>query len=64
MLFLGEIENPYPLFDRMDVFTVTSRADPFPLVVLEAMALGKPVVGFAEGGVPEQLDTTGILCRR
>lgn len=37
-----------------DVFVLTSREDPFPLVCLEAAALGKPIVCFADaGGMPE-----------
>ena len=38
----------------LDAFALTSREDPFPLVVLEAAALGLPVVCFAgSGGAPE-----------
>jgi glycosyltransferase involved in cell wall biosynthesis len=38
----------------MDVFALTSREDPFPLVMLEAGAHGVPVVCFADsGGAPE-----------
>lgn len=38
----------------MDAFTLTSREDPFPLVMLEAAANGLPVVCFAgSGGGPE-----------
>lgn len=37
-----------------DVFALTSREDPYPLVCLEAAALGKPIVCFAGGGgMPE-----------
>ncbi|MFD1872260.1 glycosyltransferase family 4 protein [Hymenobacter bucti] len=42
-----------------DVFVLPSREDPFPLVVLEAAAAGKPVVCFAEaGGTPDFVGTT------
>jgi glycosyltransferase involved in cell wall biosynthesis len=38
----------------MDAFALTSREDPFPLVMLEAGALGLPMVCFAKsGGGPE-----------
>jgi hypothetical protein len=37
-----------------DLFCLVSREDPFPLVVLEAAALGKPTVCFQQaGGTPE-----------
>ncbi len=45
----------------MDVFCLPSRADAFPLVVLEAMALSKPVVAFGVGGVARQLGDAGIV---
>ena len=37
----------------VDVFCLTSREDPFPLVCLEAGALGVPVVTFENGGMAE-----------
>jgi glycosyltransferase involved in cell wall biosynthesis len=40
-----------------DLFALTSREDPFPLVNLEAMAHGLPIVAFADaGGAPEALE--------
>ena len=45
-----------------DVFVLPSRADPFPLAVLEAMAGALPVIGSAVDGISEQLaDGAGIL---
>jgi glycosyltransferase involved in cell wall biosynthesis len=49
----------------IDVFVLPStQPDPFPTVVLEAMAAGKPVVGFRHGGVCEMVEdgVTGLLC--
>ena len=46
--FVGPLEQPAQLFAAMDVFALTSREDPFPLVMLEAAAAGIPFVCFAE----------------
>lgn len=59
--FLGARANPYPEMARFDVATLPSRDDPFPLVVLEAMILGLPVVAFDVGSVREQVGDAGIL---
>jgi glycosyltransferase involved in cell wall biosynthesis len=59
--FVGEVDNPFPTIAGLDVFTLPSRVDPFPLVVLEAMALGLPVVAFAVDGVPDQVGDAGVL---
>ena len=48
--FVGPLERPAQLFAAMDVFALTSREDPFPLVMLEAAAAGIPFVCFAGGG--------------
>ncbi len=56
--------TPRPLehFARFDIFAMTSWEDPCPLVVLENMGLGKPVVCFAGGGgAPEEVGDTGVI---
>ena len=54
--FVGERPDPSAIFLAADVFVLTSRDDPFPSVVLEAMAAGAPVVVFqGAGGAPEAL---------
>jgi glycosyltransferase involved in cell wall biosynthesis len=60
-VFVGPSANPYPYMARFDIATLPSRDDPFPLVVLESMALGKPVVAFAVGAVRDQVGPGGIL---
>jgi glycosyltransferase involved in cell wall biosynthesis len=52
--FLGSRDDASRLFGVCDVFALTSREDPFPLVCLEAAAVGIPVVCFDDaGGEPE-----------
>jgi glycosyltransferase involved in cell wall biosynthesis len=38
-----------------DIFVSSSRDEVFPVTILEAMSLGKPVIATAVGGVPEML---------
>jgi glycosyltransferase involved in cell wall biosynthesis len=53
------------VFERMrawDAFVLPSRADPFPLSMLEAMATGLPVIGTRTDGIAEQIvPGTGML---
>lgn len=50
------------LYRRHDVACVLSRwDDPFPLVVLEAMASGCAVIGTTRGGIPEAAGDAGVL---
>lgn len=59
--FIGEVAEPIPLLAEADIVLMPSRFDPFPLAVLEAMALSKPIVAFDVGGISEQLGETGIV---
>lgn len=57
--FLGEIVDTAPYFAELDVFLLTSREDPFPLVMLEAARQGTPIICFEEGGgATEFVDNT------
>jgi glycosyltransferase involved in cell wall biosynthesis len=52
--FIGHRRDPAAFYALLDVFLLTSREDPFPLVVLEAAASGVPTVCFDRaGGAPE-----------
>jgi glycosyltransferase involved in cell wall biosynthesis len=61
--FTGHQDDPYPWFDALDVAVHASRAEPFGLVVVEAMALGKPVVATLPGGPAEIVEEglSGLL---
>lgn len=55
--FTGEVSNPVDYFAVADLFVLTSREDPFPLVCLEAAAVAKPIICFADaGGMPEFIE--------
>jgi glycosyltransferase involved in cell wall biosynthesis len=52
--FVGkQTADYYGYLSSLDGFALTSREDPFPLVMIEAAALGKPIVAFDSGGVRE-----------
>ena len=52
--FLSFRENISDYIIDADLYLLTSREDPFPTVVLEAMAFGKPVIAFeGSGGIVE-----------
>jgi glycosyltransferase involved in cell wall biosynthesis len=54
IIFAGEQVDIQEFYHAFDIFLLTSREDPFPLVCLEAALAYTPVVCFAEaGGMPE-----------
>lgn len=58
----GLTSEPYSELAEWDVFVLPTRRDPFPLIVMQAMAAGLPVVASAVDGVPEQVDeASGFL---
>jgi glycosyltransferase involved in cell wall biosynthesis len=61
--FTGQVPEPGPYFQLMDVSVNASIGEPFGIVLLEAMALGVPVVAFALGGPSEIIDagSSGVL---
>ncbi|HUZ81067.1 MAG TPA: glycosyltransferase [Gaiellaceae bacterium] len=63
VVFAGYRDDVPALLAGSDVFCLPSHAEGLPLVVLEAMAQGKPVVATAVGGTPELVldGETGLL---
>ena len=58
--FIGERENVESYFVGADLFLLSSRVDPFPCVIHEAMATQLPVMAFeGSGGAPEALREGG-----
>lgn len=55
VLFVEHRSDMPAVMAAADVVTVPSSDDPFPSVVLEAMASARPVIGARSGGIPEQI---------
>lgn len=65
MGFISKTEVLVDIYNASDILLITSVAENFPNVVLEAMACGVPVVGFDTGGIKDQVvhKETGILVK-
>lgn len=64
VVFTGDVEDGQAALAALDVVVLPSgQPEPFGGVVIEAMALGRPVVGTSIGGTPEQIEDgiTGFL---
>ncbi len=61
--FLGFREDIPEVLSDLDVFVLSSVSEGFPLVILEAMAAGKPIVATRSGGPQEIVEDgrTGLL---
>ena len=61
--FAGFQDSVYPCLAAMDVYVHPARMEGFGIAVLEAMAMGKPVVATTAGGLPEIVrdGETGLL---
>jgi glycosyltransferase involved in cell wall biosynthesis len=63
VVFAGERSDVPRIMAACDIFTLPSFEEPFGLVYLEAMAMGRPVVGINNGGTPEVVEhgRSGLL---
>jgi glycosyltransferase involved in cell wall biosynthesis len=63
VVFPGYRSDMAQVMATLDVLVHTADAEPFGRVLIEAMAMGRPIVAFRDGGVPEIVadGETGIL---
>ncbi|MCB9134156.1 MAG: glycosyltransferase family 4 protein [Anaerolineales bacterium] len=63
VIFTGQLADVRPALAAMEVFVHPGEPEPFGLVNIEAMAMGKPVVAFGHGALPEIVvdGETGVL---
>lgn len=57
--FLGFQSNPYPFIANSDLFMLSSDTEGYPLVVCEALCLGKPIISTNITGPSEILKSGG-----
>ena len=56
VLFLGHRDDRYDILAMMDVLVLSSLSEGIPMVLLEALALARPVVATRVGGIPEVVE--------
>lgn len=60
----GFVSNPFPILYNSKVLVMTSKSEGLPMVVIEALSLGKPVLVPALVGIERLIDETcGVICK-
>lgn len=61
--FIGHRDDVYDCIDALDILALPSLHEGLPMVLLEAMALGCPVIASRIGGIPEVIEhgKSGLL---
>jgi len=55
VVFTGDVDDPFVTLARADLYCHITLADGLPIALLEAMAMGKPIVASKTGGIPEAI---------
>jgi UDP-glucose:(heptosyl)LPS alpha-1,3-glucosyltransferase len=65
VIFAGATTDPYAFYKAADFFVLPTRHDPCSLVVLEALAMGLPVISTAQNGACEIMESGrhGVVLR-
>jgi len=63
VIFAGHQEKSYDFINMMDIFVLPSLHEGIPMVLLEALALVRPVIASRVGGIPEVVShgVSGLL---
>ena len=63
VLFLGHRDDGYDILKLIDLFVLPSLNEGIPMVLLEALALARPVIASRVGGIPEVIEdgVSGLL---
>ena len=63
VIFTGTRQDIVAVLQAIDIFVHPAKADILPVVIMQAMAMARPVVATHVGGIPEEVDdrVTGIL---
>jgi glycosyltransferase involved in cell wall biosynthesis len=60
----GFINNPYPILNNSKVLVMTSKSEGLPMVAIEALLLGKPVIVPQLAGIENIIDSAcGYICK-
>jgi len=65
VVFTGDIDSPYVPLALCDIYTHISLGEGLPIALLEAMAMGKPIIATPVGGIPEAIKDgyNGVLVK-
>lgn len=63
VLFAGTASNVMPWFEKSDIYMLPSKWEGMPITLIEAMAVGMPIIASHVGGIPDMLlnETNALL---